>query len=202
MAKAGQVMYTINLNTFMKKIAILPIVIILSCLIGGLYGILHDFLTYYISPEYYTKFKFIQFGLVFDYHNAELYRTYPFLPVALVGWMATWWMGLIIGTILGIIAFRLPNRKTIFITSLKAMGITMAVAFITGLAGLLYGRLFLTDKFTELKAAGWQLPDGLNEPGNFIMVGSMHNFSYIGGALGLIAGIVFIFRKNKPILAV
>ncbi|MES2485386.1 MAG: hypothetical protein V4581_05465 [Bacteroidota bacterium] len=185
----------------MKKFAILLAIIILSCFIGGLYGILHDFLTYSISPEYYTRFKFIQFGLVFDYHNAELYHNHPLIPVALVGWMATWWMGLIIGTILGLVTLRL-NAKTMFTTTLKAIGITIAISFITGLAGLLYGWLFLMDKFTALKAAGWQLPEGLDEPGNFIIVGSMHNFSYIGGALGLAVGIVFVFRKNKSILAV
>lgn len=48
----------------MKKFLILILIILIAPIIGGLYGILHDQLTYTISPEYYTKFKFYQFGLM------------------------------------------------------------------------------------------------------------------------------------------
>jgi hypothetical protein len=180
----------------MKKFGALLLIIFLSCIIGGVYGILHDFLTYNISNEYYTRFKFIQFGVAFHYDNGEMYREYPLLPIAIVGWMATWWMGLIIGAILGLVALKLPHWKLMLTTVLKAVCLTIAVAFVTGLTGLAYGWLFLIDKFDVLKAAGWHLPEGLEQPGRFIMVGSMHNFSYIGGALGLIAGILYILRKK------
>lgn len=39
------------------------LIIFVSPFIAGLYGVLHDQLTYTIAPEYYTKFKFYQFGL-------------------------------------------------------------------------------------------------------------------------------------------
>lgn len=41
----------------MKKFLMFLLTIALAPLIGGLYGILHDQLTYTISPEYYTKFN-------------------------------------------------------------------------------------------------------------------------------------------------
>jgi hypothetical protein len=180
----------------MKKFVALLIIIFLSCIIGGIYGMMHDFLTYSISNEYYTKFKFIKFGVVFHYDNGEIYHDYPLVPVAIVGWKATWWMGLFIGTLLGLVALLLPNWKIMLQTALKAIGITMIIAFITGLLGLAYGWLFLTGKLDALKASGWFIPHGLEQPERFIMVGSMHNFSYLGGALGLIAGIVYILRKR------
>ena len=73
----------------MKKILILLVIIGLAPLIGGIYGILNDQLTYTISPEYYTQFKFYQFGLI-DFVN----DTNPRIGVSVVGFLATWWVGL------------------------------------------------------------------------------------------------------------
>ena len=47
----------------MKKFLTLILIVIIAALTGGIYGAIHDQLTYTISPEYYTKFKFIQFEL-------------------------------------------------------------------------------------------------------------------------------------------
>lgn len=75
----------------MKKFSILIPIVIITPIIGGLYGILHDQLTYSISPEYYTKFKFYQFGLM-DMGNEAIFPN-PRIEVSAVGFMATWWMG-------------------------------------------------------------------------------------------------------------
>jgi ABC-type antimicrobial peptide transport system permease subunit len=84
----------------MKKILVFLLIIVLAPLIGGIYGILHDQFTYTISPEYYTKFKFYQFGLA--YTGNEAIFPNPRVQVCIVGFRATWWMGLPIGIILGI----------------------------------------------------------------------------------------------------
>lgn len=47
----------------MNKLKVFLLIIILPTIIAGFYGILHDQLTYTISSEYFTKFKFYQFGL-------------------------------------------------------------------------------------------------------------------------------------------
>jgi hypothetical protein len=83
----------------LKKYLVLLLIIALSPLIAGLYGSIHDQLTYTISPEYYTKFKFYQFGL-YDIGN-EAHLPHPRTAVAVVGFLATWWMGLPIGAVLG-----------------------------------------------------------------------------------------------------
>ena len=49
----------------------------LGAIVGGLYGILHDQITYSISPEYFTRLKFFQFhyadfGLPPRYFVAEI----------------------------------------------------------------------------------------------------------------------------------
>jgi len=38
----------------------------------------------------------------------------------------------------------------------------------------------------------WWLPENLVDRKAFITVGSIHNFSYLGGLLGIIAGIIYL----------
>lgn len=171
---------------------ILLLIIGLGPLIGGLYGIIHDQLTYTISPEYYTKFKFYQFGLI-DIGNEAIFPN-PRLEVSAVGFVATWWMGLPIGLILGLVGLTIKDNKQMFRTTLKAFVLTTIIAFITGLIGLAYGKLILADT-----GVSWWLPNNLIDKKNFIAVGSMHNFSYLGGLTGLIAGIIYILRQKKKL---
>jgi hypothetical protein len=174
----------------LKKFLTLLLIIGLAPIIGGLYGILHDQLTYTISPEYYTKFKFYQFGLV-DMGNEAIFPN-PRFEVSIVGFMATWWMGLPIGLILGLVGLVHNNNKQMFKVTMKAILITMIVAFITGLIGLAFGKLYLAEKGVD-----WWLPENLIDTKNFISVGSMHNFSYLGGLFGLIAGIIYSVKRKK-----
>ena len=125
----------------MKKLLILLLIVLISPIIGGSYGILHDQLTYTISPEYYTKFKFYQFGLM-DVGNEAIFP-HPRIQVSVVGFMATWWMGLPIGLILGLVGLKHLNHKQMFLVTMKAISITIVVTFITGLIGLTYGKLYL-----------------------------------------------------------
>jgi hypothetical protein len=166
------------------------LIIVLTPLIGGLYGILHDQLTYTISPEYYTRFKFYQFGLM-DAGEEAIFPN-PRLMVSIVGFMATWWMGLPIGSILALVGLAHKDHKQMFNATMKAIVITIIVAFITGLIGLAYGNWLLADSNPD-----WWFPDNLINKKNFIAVGSMHNFSYLGGLIGLIAGIIYSLQQRR-----
>ena len=174
----------------MKKFLTLILIIAIAPIIGGLYGILHDQLTYTISPEYYTKFKFYQFGLM-DMGNEAIFPN-PRIEVSAVGFMATWWMGIPIGLILGLVGLIHKDHRQMVKVTMKAVLITVIVAFVTGLIGMAYGKLFLADKGVD-----WSLPENLIDTENFISVGSMHNFSYLGGLFGLIAGIIYSIKQNK-----
>ena len=174
----------------MKKFITLFLIIAIAPVIGGLYGILHDQLTYTISPEYYTKFKFYQFGLM-DFGNEAIFPN-PRIEVSVVGFMATWWMGLPIGLILGLVGLVHKNNKQMFRATTGAIIVVVIVAFVTGLIGLAYGKLYLAN--TEVN---WWLPDNLIDTKDFIAVGSMHNFSYLGGLTGLIAGIIYSIRQKR-----
>lgn len=175
----------------MKKFLLLLLIVCIAPFIGGLYGILNDQLTYSIAPEYYTKFKFYQFGLI----NKGMATNFPIprIQVSIVGFMATWWMGLPIGFILGLVGLLHQTPKQMFSVTLKAIGVTIMVAFVTGLIGLAYGKFYLAET-----GVSWWLPEDLIDTKNFIAVGSMHNFSYIGGVLGLFSGIGYsVYQKRK-----
>jgi uncharacterized membrane protein YsdA (DUF1294 family) len=177
----------LKMKNKMKKFLILLLIIGIAPLMGGLYGILNDQLTYTISPEYYTKFKFYQFGLI-DLVN----DTNPRIGVSAVGFLATWWVGLPIGIILGLVGLIHKNSKQMFYVSLRAILVTVIVAFITGLIGLAYGKFYLADT-----GVNWWLPENLIDTRNFIAVGSMHNFSYLGGLTGVIAGMIYSIRQKQ-----
>ncbi len=166
-------------------------------ILAGIYGILHDQLTYTISHEYYTKFKFYQFGL--SRTGKEAFMPYPRISVAAVGFLATWWMGIPISIILGLVGLIHKDGKTMYNATIKAFLITMLIAFLTGLIGLGYGWFFLSTQSRD-NFDWWYIPDNIIQFRNFISVGSMHNFSYLGGLTGLIGGIIYTIRKRNKLL--
>jgi hypothetical protein len=175
----------------MKFLAFI-LLIMLGSLLGGVYGIIHDQLTYTIAPEYYTKFKFVQFGL----YEAGVAPPNARIAVSIVGFLATWWMGLFIGFILSLVGFIHNGWKSMVKITSKAFLLTMIIAFTTGLIGLLYGYAILSDMPAELR--NWYIPEGVLNLSDYIAVGSMHNFSYLGGIIGLTGGIIYsLSRKPK-----
>jgi hypothetical protein len=172
----------------MKKAAVLILVIILTPITAGLYGALHDQLSFTISPEYFTKFKFEQFGL------DPIWLGGIRLTVAAVGFLATWWTGIFIGLGLGFMGLIFSDYKTMLKMIGKAILVTLIFAIIIGLIGLVYGKIVLSKAVLN-----WYFPDNLIDRANFIAVGSLHNFSYLGGLVGLCAGLLYLLiqKKNK-----
>lgn len=153
-------------------------------LIAGAYGILHDQFTYTISEEYYTRFKFIQFGFWTGDLPAQL--EHPRLAVCAVGFLATWWTGIFIGPFIALTGLIHRDARVMLKTNFRAIVIVLVITALTGLIGLCYGSTLVNEQ-----PEGWWLPEGVVDQRHFIMVGSMHNFSYMGGAFGLIGGVIY-----------
>lgn len=174
----------------MRKFAVFSATLFICILLAGLYGIAHDQVTYTISPEYFTKFKYDQFGFEPDWFGGDRQT------VAVIGFFATWWTGIPIGFIIGLIAilrFGKPDRNK---NIRKAIFIVFAIAFITGFVGYVYGSLtgaYQPKSFFR----GWYFPQDLVDYGSYIKVGSIHNFSYLGGLLGLIAASIYLLRRKR-----
>jgi len=177
-----------------KKIFAVVLISILSTLIAAIYGALNDQITYSISPEYYTKFKFQQFNIASQENVGKLKNLRLF--VAFVGVLATWWVGLFFGFILGAVALIYNNWKTMIQVSIKSILIAIATTFTSGILGLVYGKIYLANQHISIFES-WYIHKNLVDFKNFISVGSMHNFSYVGGVFGLIFGIIYLIRRKR-----
>lgn len=170
----------------MRKFAVLSATIFISILLAGIYGILHDQVTYTLAPEYYTKFKFDQFGLEPQWFGGQRQT------VAVIGFLATWWTGMFIGVVLGFTALIYKDHTAMRKALQKAVAVTFCFAVATGVLGFFYGRYVLTKTGVD-----WWLPGNLMDRNAYITVGSIHNFSYLGGLLGLVAGVCYLLVQNK-----
>ena len=73
----------------MAKLALFPMLLAAACVVSGVYGAVHDRLSYTVSPDDFHRLVFHQFRIPVGLHTRA--------GAALVGWHATWWMGLFIG---------------------------------------------------------------------------------------------------------
>jgi len=161
----------------------------LGALLAGLYGILHDQLTYTLSPEYFTKLKFRQFA----WADLGLPRR---VFVAEIGLLASWWVGLIGGWLLARAgAAQLPPHIR---WPLVARSFAL-VALITLTAGPI-GWLCGTAVAGSTSLAGWQVAQeslGLADLPSFVVVAHIHNATYLGAALGILVAICNIRRSLR-----
>ncbi len=170
----------------MRKFGLLASTFFICSILAGFYGIIHDQVTFSVSPEYFTKFKYVQFGLEPSYYGGHR----P--VVAIIGFLATWWTGLIIGVLLVLTGLVYPDHKMMRAAIKKAIVIVICFAVLAGFAGFIYGKIHLIKT-----GVNWWLPGDLVDKNSFIIVGSIHNFSYAGGFIGLIISIVYLIVGNK-----
>lgn len=167
----------------LKKILIFFLLVLVAIMISGIYGMVHDQISYTVSPEYFTKFKFKQFG--FDQMN---------LPdrarASMVGFLASWWMGIPIGLLVGGCGFIHSGHWRMFKVSLLAFGIVLAITFLFGLCGLLYGFL-QTRNINLADYQGWYVPESVTDLRRFLCAGYMHNASYLGGTISIFIACIF-----------
>ncbi|MFV0446118.1 MAG: hypothetical protein ACK5Q5_21280 [Planctomycetaceae bacterium] len=149
-----------------------------GALIAGLYGVLHDQATYSIGPEYFTRFKFLQFA----YADLGLGNR---VFVGCIGFLATWWVGLIVGWILG--RRCLPGRPRS--QAWRLIGRGLMIVFCCGLLGGWCGYLYGLWRESTGDYSGWEATlafHHVSNPWPFLRVGFIHNAGYLGGLLGLI----------------
>lgn len=168
----------------MAKVALLPVLLLAGCMIAGVYGALHDQVSYTVSPDYFHAFKFIQFNIPPNLQD----RT----GAALVGWGATWWMGLIIGVPVLAIGLTLPDARTYATRSLVAFAVVAATALLVGGGALAYATLTID----AAHLPDYWYPDEAVDRVAFARVGTMHNFGYLGGLLGIVTASTYLLVER------
>lgn len=157
-------------------------------ILSMIYGILHDFITYGISKEYYILGKGIESarnGFNFD--------------VAKLALMATWPVGLIVGaTFLIANNPRKLRRQLRYKVLFKLLFIPLT--FSAGFAFILGTVFYLNQEFFAKLGHLEDLNSLCSNPSGFITVWGIHNGSYLGGLIGLIIALVIILKMKGKIV--
>ena len=161
----------------------------LGSLIAGAYGIVHDQITYSLSESYFTEFKFHQFAssdprvhLPPDLASAD--RIY----VGVIGFLATWWVGFFSGWFLARASIPPSGDHPSVGTIAKHFLTIIGTAFLFGCAGFLWGtvRPGFSSRFSS----------------DFLLVGQIHNFGYLGALVGLVVALLLVRRARRATLGI
>jgi hypothetical protein len=170
-------------------LARLPVMVrtaLLGAVIAAGYGAAHDQLSYAISPEYFTRFKFRQFAWANVGWPPRLYASE-------VGVLATWWVGLVAGWLLARAGLaELPAGER-WGKTWRAFGIVFVPAVVGGLIGWGSG---VAVAGGDLSGWGeWQRTLELADLPAFVVVAHLHAGGYLGALAGLVLAVVYVRRS-------
>lgn len=157
---------------FAKKLIVFGLFVALAVIVAGVYGAVHDQISYTVSPEYFTKFKFQQFQLGGSPHVDRV-------RAAMVGFLASWWMGIPVGILVGLAGFIHRGTGQMLRMLLWSMFVAVVFTLLFGLAGLLYGYL-QTEHIDLADYHGWSIPDDVTHLRGYLCAGYMHLFTRAG----------------------
>jgi hypothetical protein len=163
-------------------------VAIVGGLIAGAYGIVHDQITYTISPEYFTKMKFHQFNYAdFGFGNRVF--------VSAIGFLATWWVGFIAAWLLARRLIPNQSRRTAFRQIRKGIVCIFAFGLSFGILGYLFG--LWRGPNADYSNWDWAFQQfDIADKWPFVRVAYIHNAGYLGGFIGVVAALITI-RPTK-----
>jgi hypothetical protein len=180
---------------WLLKIGLFFLFVPLATISAGAFGALHDQISYTVSSEYFTRFKFIQFGLL-DEAVPERWR------VAIVGFGASWWMGIPLGVLCGVAGFIQRSPGLMIRALLWSLPLLAAFTLTLALTGLAYG-WFKTTTIDLADYRGWRIAPDVEHLRRYLCVGYMHNWAYVGGDLSIPAVWLFhvgfwLRHRRKP----
>ena len=168
----------------LRDLPVMLSVAAIGSVVAGVYGILHDQITYTISPEYFTKLKFDQF----DYADFGLP---PRVFVSQIGFLATCWVGFFCAWFL---ARRFVPRQTRR-SALRQIAIGFAIIFACALLSAGVGFGYGVWRGSNADYSSWRpMLNSLDiqDQWAFIRVAYIHNASYLGGLLGLVVALLLV----------
>jgi len=161
---------------------------VIGALLAGLYGAAHDQITYSMSPEYFTRLKFLQF------HYAD-FRLPTRVFVAEIGFLASCWVGFFAAWFLARVA--VPAFPTTIgrVLIFKGFGVIWLLTIAGGIAGYFWGALRIRSDLGEWQTVGERL--NVADVPHFVQVAFIHNGSYAGAIIGFIAALVYVVRRKR-----
>jgi hypothetical protein len=159
----------------------------LVAIAAGIYGVLHDQVTYSISPEHFSKLKFNQFHFAnFGLPNRVFVSEIGFIAAGSAGFFSGWFLARIaVPAWPGRLAFR---------RAFVGFSVIFTLAFAAAAIGYVLGLRHSAD-YSHWQGICFSL--GVANVPAFVRVAYIHNASYVGGLIGLIAAITFLQRLKK-----
>jgi hypothetical protein len=159
---------------------------LLGGLVGGIYGFLHDLLTYSISSEYFSRMKFDQFSHV----NIGLP---PHLFAAQIGFIAAGAVGLAAGWFIARTTVPVWPARVALQKAMRAFLFMILIAVAAAVTGYVIGLqshvggLLWNDLCESL---------GISNVPAFLQVALIHSAGYPGALVGLIVAILHLRRNT------
>ncbi len=154
-------------------------------LVGGIYGLLHDLITYSISNEYFTRMKFGQFarmdiGLPLPFYAAQI----GFIAAGAVGLAAGWFFARTTVPLW-------PSAVAVKISA-RAFLVILLAAIFAACAGYLIG---LKSNLGQILWGELSESLGVSDERAFHQVALIHTAGYVGAFLGLVIAICNLRRQ-------
>jgi hypothetical protein len=157
----------------------------LGSVIAGAYGIFHDQFTYSLSKNYFTEFKFHQFATSDPRHLFPPGSAYADrIFVAVIGFLATWWVGLFSGWFLARASIHPDGGQPTIVQITRYFLVIIGTTLLFGVCGCFWGI--------------WRPKISAEFSTDFMLVGTIHNCGYLGALVGLIAALILV-RHNRRI---
>lgn len=163
----------INKPSTSSKVVFWLLAVLFSTFISAVYGYLHNQISYAVSYQFFNEVIFPRFAV-----ETGLLPPINQSAVGWIGVLSTWCVGLIAGAVLATIGLFQHTLKQMFTSTAIAIFITIAIAFTIGLIGLVLGKFILSDG------------------NNYTAASTMHDASYVGGAVGLLVGSAYSWRRR------
>jgi ABC-type Na+ efflux pump permease subunit len=109
--------------------------------------------------------------------------------VAKIGVLNTWRIGFLVSLVISSAAIIHANTQRMWRVTLEAYLIAMVVTIVCSLLGFVAG--YIDSSGIEI------LVDSVRNKQQFIQVQTMHNFTYMGSILGMLAALFWHFYRRK-----
>jgi hypothetical protein len=163
-------------------------------LIAGMYGVMHDQVTYGISPEYFTRLKFAQFW----YADVGLGNRWF---AGIIGFLATSWVGFAAAWFLARRLVPGQSRAGAYRQLSPACALVLVAALVFALLGNAYGGWMGLQVGSQVEESSWSnllRRLSVSDRAAFVRVAYIHYGGYVGGLAGLIGALVWLRPVAAP----
>ncbi len=158
--------------------------LILAPVLASFYGFIHDQITFSISEEFFTKFRFNNYDLPYSWH--------PRAKAGMIGIINAWQVGIPFGIILTAVGRIHQNTR-------KLLFYTIYAYLLTFLFSLVFSVIASYMPATSDILAVKHLPENILDPVAFQRVEKINNFGYVGGIIGMLFGIglhILLYKRD------